>query len=554
MKKLLAGLFILSFLVIGASQAHASTLSDALAKIKSLESEILSLKTKLGASAVRAIAPAVRTTVEPTTSVDTKIATDTEVSTTTTTEVKTPVCRSMTKPGASFCPNGTIQTVKDANSCISYKCTSYTPTLPAASITVDYPTGGEVFNSGDKITVKWSSNNIVAKVVGIMLVDAKSVQRSQLEIYPTDNDGFETITIPSDIPAGINYRIFISNDQTGGAYSNYFTINSSDTKTPSITVLSPNGGETFVQGQFKNKISWSGGKNKVQIGLFKKTNSTYSGYSTRSGIIGWIELDGKPNSSLIWDGITLKSLDGNIISAPDPYTDYSIVAVTESNEGNYCLKVYDSSPCSSDISDSTFTITDKDTTTPPITVLSPNGGEVYKAGDPIKVTWISVGLPDNAMAGVSLEDTKGANTYYLLDTYCSSSSCVSIHNGSLTVKIPNDISSGLYKVRLFCGAPKSEASCITDSIVEDRSDNYFTITNKNTAVTKTNPDIKINTTRTLKVGTTGEDVKALQSFLGLTPDGAFGKNTKTKVIEWQKANGLTPDGTFGNMSKVKAGI
>ncbi len=46
----------------------------------------------------------------------------------------------------------------------------------------------------------------------------------------------------------------------------------------------------------------------------------------------------------------------------------------------------------------------------------------------------------------------------------------------------------------------------------------------------------------LKVGSTGEDVKKLQTKLGLTADGAFGPNTEKKVKEWQATNGLTADG------------
>ncbi len=38
----------------------------------------------------------------------------------------------------------------------------------------------------------------------------------------------------------------------------------------------------------------------------------------------------------------------------------------------------------------------------------------------------------------------------------------------------------------------------------------------------------------LKVGSTGEDVKKLQTKLGLTADGAFGPNTEKKVKEWHK--------------------
>ena len=50
----------------------------------------------------------------------------------------------------------------------------------------------------------------------------------------------------------------------------------------------------------------------------------------------------------------------------------------------------------------------------------------------------------------------------------------------------------------------------------------------------------------LKNGSTGEDVKKLQTKLGLTADGSFGPGTEAKVKEWQIANGLTADGIVGD--------
>lgn len=60
---------------------------------------------------------------------------------------------------------------------------------------------------------------------------------------------------------------------------------------------------------------------------------------------------------------------------------------------------------------------------------------------------------------------------------------------------------------------------------------------------------------TLKVGSTGDYVKTLQTFVGASPvDGVFGPMTKAKVMAWQAANGLVADGLFGNLSKAKANL
>ena len=50
----------------------------------------------------------------------------------------------------------------------------------------------------------------------------------------------------------------------------------------------------------------------------------------------------------------------------------------------------------------------------------------------------------------------------------------------------------------------------------------------------------------LKIGSSGDDVKKLQTKLGLTSDGAFGPGTEKAVKAWQAANGLTADGIVGD--------
>lgn len=51
--------------------------------------------------------------------------------------------------------------------------------------------------------------------------------------------------------------------------------------------------------------------------------------------------------------------------------------------------------------------------------------------------------------------------------------------------------------------------------------------------------------QTLKLGSKGEDVKKLQSYLNLCADGIFGNMTEESVKQFQKENKLTPDGVVG---------
>jgi peptidoglycan hydrolase-like protein with peptidoglycan-binding domain len=49
----------------------------------------------------------------------------------------------------------------------------------------------------------------------------------------------------------------------------------------------------------------------------------------------------------------------------------------------------------------------------------------------------------------------------------------------------------------------------------------------------------------LKIGSKGEDVKKLQSKLGLGADGIFGAGTADAVKKWQTKHGLGADGIVG---------
>lgn len=60
--------------------------------------------------------------------------------------------------------------------------------------------------------------------------------------------------------------------------------------------------------------------------------------------------------------------------------------------------------------------------------------------------------------------------------------------------------------------------------------------------------------KTLKKGSTGDEVKKLQKLLGVTVDGDFGPKTEAAVKEFQKAHGLDSDGIVGPKTWAALGV
>lgn len=74
------------------------------------------------------------------------------------------------------------------------------------------------------------------------------------------------------------------------------------------------------------------------------------------------------------------------------------------------------------------------------------------------------------------------------------------------------------------------------------------------ATTTTKGAVAGATTRTLRVGTRGEDVKALQRKLGITADGIFGNQTAKAVRSYQSKHGLSADSIAGKNTLTALGL
>ncbi|MCP5045948.1 MAG: hypothetical protein GY940_02180 [bacterium] len=159
--------------------------------------------------------------------------------------------------------------------------------------------------------------------------------------------------------------------------------------TPTLTVTSPNGGETLTVGN-SHTITWS-----------------------TTGTVGSVKIEYSTNNGSSWTTATSSTNnDGSYgWTVPNAVSSQCLVRIKEAS---------DSSP--SDTSNSVFSIQAPQVTNPTITVTSPNGGESWDSGTSHQITWTTTGSVGNVKIEYSL-DNGGSWT-------------------SITTSTPNDGTSG----------------------------------------------------------------------------------------------------------------
>lgn len=137
-------------------------------------------------------------------------------------------------------------------------------TPPDSSITVLSPNGGEYLQYGKQQTISWKDTSLQRKTYDIILY----VINGPTYVVAKKVNGFSFTGYLGNMPKNYNdeknfappgtYGIQVCDSSTGicDVSDNYFTITSNSVGS-SITVLSPNGGETWVKETIQ-KIKWSG--------------------------------------------------------------------------------------------------------------------------------------------------------------------------------------------------------------------------------------------------------------------------------------------------------
>lgn len=201
------------------------------------------------------------------------------------------------------------------------------------------------------------------------------------------------------------------------------------------------------------------------------------------------------------------------------------------------------------------------TTAPWIKVLSPNGGESYKAGEQFTVKWDSCNVSPSQKVEVNIYSSNPTVFGFLADGG-------TVNDGVETFNLDSGLPIGS-NYEITVGVPISGDFNNSALSIYDKSDANFSIIDKEPkAQTHTdsnekliagtdNSDQDINFTRRLSIGKKGDDVVLLQEilidqgFLTTTnPTGFYGQGTYRAVQKLQKANNIAPTGNVGPATRT----
>ena len=284
----------------------------------------------------------------------------------------------------------------NAASCLYQNTISYGMTLTVVS-----PNGGETWHLGSGPTIQWNYAGDIGPMVTIEVIKGDTVIKT-ISGYPIGSGGTGSLslTVPSITPLGADYKVRIKSTSLPGLTD---TSNAPFTISSPITVVAPNGGETWVQGT-PQTIRW----NYV----------------------------GTPGSTVNIEALKGTSVLTIIPNIPIGLGSFPLTVPYNSPPGSdYRIRVSSTSDSAlTDTSNAPFTIKSA------ITVTSPNGGENWKPGSTHPLTWTYTGNPG---AMVKIEAIRGTTVLAVVTP------STSIGSGSYSVFFPYNTPLGTdYRIRI----------------------------------------------------------------------------------------------------------
>ena len=236
------------------------------------------------------------------------------------------------------------------------------PDVTPPTVTVLSPNGGETLYGGTQDSIKWvATDDVGVSYVNIYYSTNGGSTYPNLIASGEPNDGVYVWTVPYRNSTTVRVKVIAydaaANSGSDASDNNFNLV--IDVYGPAVTVLKPNGGEVFYEGT-QDSIKWTA-TDEVRvdsISLYYSTDggSTYP-YTIATGLAN--------SGQYLWT-----------------------VPATYSTTCRVKVEAYDwMENIGEDVSDANFTIAaPADVTPPEVTVLKPNGGEVFyiASGDTIK--------------------------------------------------------------------------------------------------------------------------------------------------------------------------
>jgi len=330
-----------------------------------------------------------------------------------------------------------------------------------SSITVTSPSAGDIWVTGSTELITWTSTGSFDQVGLTLMQNDIAV----LGLGTVSNTGTHTLTVPTGF-IGSGFKIRAVNMSDNSIFDDSASFSISEIL-PSVTVISPNGGEQWISGQ-TYRILWQATEvDFVQI------------YIADDSIFG----SGSTNYVVPNNGTIQASLG---------YYDWVIPDIKQLPGGggsNYKVRIDDSSDTTvQDKSDGSFSIVSATAEAPSVTVTSPNGGEVWEVGKNYEIKWNPGEYGKDTLIQLRLRDIRFDSTTTageILFTYA-------LNTGSYIWTVPSNIGhkglggEDVYKIvlNLPVGAPEWTKRL-------DESNAPFSIVSTTTAtpsITVTSPD------------------------------------------------------------------
>jgi hypothetical protein len=293
----------------------------------------------------------------------------------------------------------------------------------SCTLTVTSPNGGEDWDEKTQQTITWNKSGTCSDVKIEYSTNGGGAWTTI--VNNTTNDGSYNWTLPdvSSDKTQCLVKVSCTSTSCSDQSDNDFTIRN---KVCTVTVTSPNGGETWADGSTEN-ITWNS-----------------------SGTSGNVMIRYSTNSGANWMSITN--------STPDDGTYAWIIPDVGSDQPNCRVRVEDVSNSScNDLSSADFTIEDDDVCS--ITVTAPNGGETWTDGATENIIWTSSNTSGNVK--ISYSTNSGANWTIVINSTAD--------DGSYSWSLP-DVGSDQTNCRV-------KVEDINNSSCYDESNSDFTIHN-----------------------------------------------------------------------------